>query len=106
MSKKKYVINLGLSYDRFSEDVLEDILTKANTFIEERIASYIVGKNFEVNSSVLAVKDETITFEVLLEVISPTPIPLEYEVALDRIVDDTFKLIENALLEVGSNATA
>ncbi|MEM4855812.1 MAG: hypothetical protein QXV34_00625 [Sulfolobales archaeon] len=106
MSKKKYVVNLGLSYDKFSEEVLEDILTKANMFIEERIASCIVGKNFEVNSSILAVKDETITFEVLLEVISPIPLPLEYEIALDRIVDDTFKLIENALREVGSNATA
>ncbi len=106
MSRRKYVVNLDLGYERISEEVLEDILTKANRFIEERLSSHInLGKNLDVNTSILAVKDEVITFEVIVEIISSVPIPLEYEVIIDKTVGEVFKLIEYMLSEVGSNVT-
>lgn len=106
MSKRKYVVNLGLSYERLSEDVLEDILNKANKFIEEGLSSRInIGRNLDFSTSILVSRDEVITFEIIVEIISPTPIPLEYEVVIDKTVDDAFKFIEHMLSEVDSNAT-
>ncbi len=107
MSKKKYVVNLGLNRDGVTEAVIEDILVKANEFIIERLNSLItLGRNSDVNVAIQVVKDEAISFEVLLEVTSPMPIPLEYEVAMDRVIDEAFKLIGCMLSEAGSNAVA
>ncbi|MCS7108572.1 MAG: hypothetical protein RMH77_01705 [Sulfolobales archaeon] len=102
MSKKKYVVNLGLNFNKFSEDILEDLIIKASQYIENELELCSgLGKSFDADVSIQVIKDETLTFEIVVEVKSSIPIPLEYEVAVDRIVDKTFRFIEGMLVEVG-----
>ncbi|MEM0453933.1 MAG: hypothetical protein QXO98_04690 [Sulfolobales archaeon] len=106
MSKKKYVMNLSLNIERFSEEVIEGIVAKVYEFIEKEIESHInLGKSFEVNTSIQVTKGDILTFEILLELNSSMPIPLEYEVTIDRIMSNAFRFIENLLTEVDLDGT-
>jgi hypothetical protein len=104
--KKKYVINLGINLNSLTEAFLEELVIKVNEFIRHSIASKInLGRDLEVNTSITVELSNSLTCDVLVELLSSKPIPIEYEVVIDKIIDDAFRLLEDMLLEVGSNGS-
>lgn len=104
--KKKYVINLGINLNSLTEAFLEELVIKVNEFIRRSIVSKInLGRDLEVNTSITVELSNSLTCDVLVELLSSKPIPIEYEVVIDKIIDDAFRLLEDMLLEVGSNGS-
>ncbi|MEL9997952.1 MAG: hypothetical protein QXH99_05615 [Sulfolobales archaeon] len=104
--KKKYVINLGINLNSLTEAFLEELVIKVNEFIRRSIVSKInLGRDLEVNTSIAVELSNSLTCDVLVELLSSKPIPIEYEVVIDKIIDDAFRLLEDMLLEVGSNGS-
>jgi|GEM_PF-1108521 hypothetical protein len=104
--KKKYVINLGINLNSLTEAFLEELVIKVNEFIRRSIVSKInLGRDLEVNTSIAVELGNSLTCDVLVELLSSKPIPIEYEVVIDKIIDDAFRLLEDMLLEVGSNGS-
>ncbi|MCC6022804.1 MAG: DUF3194 domain-containing protein [Desulfurococcaceae archaeon] len=102
--KKKYVINLGINLNSLTEAFLEELVIKVNEFIRRSIVSKInLGRDLEVNTSITVELGNSLTCDVSVELLSSKPIPIEYEVIIDKIIDDAFRLLEDMLLEVGSN---
>jgi len=104
--KKKYVINLGINLNSLTEAFLEELVIKVHEFIRHSIVSKInLGRDLEVNTSITVELGNSLTCDVLVELLSSKPIPIEYEVVIDKIIDDAFRLLEDMLLEVGSNGS-
>jgi hypothetical protein len=105
--KKKYVINLGINLNSLTEAFLEELVIRVNEFIRHSIVSKInLGRDLEVNTSIaVELGNSFLTCDVLVELLSSKPIPIEYEVVIDKIIDDAFRLLEDMLLEVGSNGS-
>jgi hypothetical protein len=104
--KKKYVINLGINLNSLTEAFLEELVIRVNEFIRHSIVSKInLGRDLEVNTSIAVELGNSLTCDVLVELLSSKPIPIEYEVVIDKIIDDAFRLLEDMLLEVGSNGS-